>query len=294
MSTTDSYQRLEKIGEGTYGVVYKARNKKTNRIVALKKIRPDNEREGISTTTIREISILKNLKSNRIIDLIDVMYRNDDIYIVYEYLETDLRRYLDGCISKEKAIEEDIRRRMAFQMVDGVAFLHCNGILHRDLKPQNILIDVEGNLKLADFGLGRTLRLPVKTLTHDVITLWYRPPEILLGSKHYASSIDVWSLGCILIELITLRPIFPGDSEIDQLYKIFVILGTPDNTKWKNVTLLPNFQDSFPKWDPIDLNSLLKDQNFTNMVKDMIIYDPLKRLPAVKALKDPYFLNNNN
>ncbi|ELQ73821.1 Protein kinase PCTAIRE [Trachipleistophora hominis] len=291
MSSTDSYQRLEKIGEGTYGIVYKAKNKSTNKIVALKKIRPENEEEGISTTTIREISILKNLNNNRIIKLMDVMYSNSSIYIVYEYLETDLRRFLDDCISQGTTIDKDVRREMARQMVEGVAFLHCNGILHRDLKPQNILIDGNGNIKLADFGLGRTLRLPIKTLTHDVITLWYRPPEILLGSKHYASSVDVWSLACILAELFTLKPIFPGDSEIDQLYKIFMILGTPDNTNWKNVTYFPNYQESFPKWEPIDLKIILKDGLFTDLIKSMLRYDPLDRVSALHAIDSPYFTN---
>lgn len=289
MSTTDSYQKLEKVGEGTYGIVYRAKNKNTNKIVALKQIRSENEEEGVSATTIREVSILKNLRNERIIELIDVIYSNENIYIVYEYLVSDLRSFLDDYISKETSIDCDTRRQIARQIVEGVAYLHSNGVLHRDLKPQNILMDNDGNIKLADFGLGREIRLPLKTLTHDVITLWYRPPEILLGVKHYSSSVDIWSLACILMELITLKPVFPGDSEIDQLYKIFMILGTPDDNVWKNVSYLPNYQDYFPKWKGINLYKILGNNNYTAILMKMFVYDPLRRITAVKALEEPYF-----
>lgn len=284
MAISDSYKRLEKIGEGTYGIVYRAIHKQTKEIVALKKIRPENEDEGISTTTLREISILKNLNNDRIIRILDTISSEKNVFIVYEYIETDLRKFLDKQIARNSQIDIFLKEKMAKQLIEGIAYLHKHGIMHRDLKPQNILIDNQMNVKLADFGLSRKIRLPLKVLTHDVITLWYRPPEILLGCTHYSTSVDVWSLGCILAELSNLKPIFPGDSEIDQLYKIFVVLGTPNDENWKNVSTLRNYQKSFPKYKPIGLKKFIKDSFLISLVEKFLIYDPLKRLPAVKAL----------
>ncbi|TBU05913.1 cyclin-dependent kinase, partial [Hamiltosporidium magnivora] len=190
------YQKIEKIGEGTYGVVYKAKDKNTGEIVALKKIRFENENDGVPSTTIREISILKTLKHSTIITLLDVIYTNSRLYLVFEYLDLDLRKYLDMIGSQNKTLSDAQLKKCVQQLITSVHFCHSRGVLHRDLKPQNILVDKNGNLKLADFGLGRIAGIPLRTYTHDIVTLWYRSPELLLGCKHYSFTVDIWSMGC--------------------------------------------------------------------------------------------------
>lgn len=286
----ESYQRIEKIGEGTYGVVYKAREKKSGRIVALKKIRLENENEGIPATTIREISLLKTLKHPTIIDLYDVIYHNNKLFLVFEYVDIDLRTYLDNHYHNEQLIPEKQIKKMCYQILTAVFVCHSKGILHRDLKPQNILVDNKGNVKLADFGLGRSISIPLRTYTHDIVTLWYRPPEIILGSKYYSSSVDVWSAGCIMAELTMFKPLFPGDSEIDQLYKIFRILGTPTDDTWPNVCKLPNYQIEFPVWKEISLDEILPAKNdFVDLIQKCLVYDPVQRISAKNALKHNLF-----
>ncbi|WUR04195.1 cyclin-dependent kinase [Vairimorpha necatrix] len=288
---SDSFQKIEKIGEGTYGVVYKAKERRTGKIVALKKIRLENESEGIPPTTIREILLLKNLKHSTIVNLQDVIYNNDKMYLVFEFIDMDLRQYLDSLYSDSILVKPNILRKMSFQLITAINFCHSKNIFHRDLKPQNLLIDSKGNLKLADFGLGRLASVPLRTYTTEVVTLWYRPPELLLGSKYYDASVDVWSAGCIISEIILLRPIFAGDSEIDQLFKIFKILGTPNNIKWKSVETLPNYQESFPKYNPVDLEDILStDSNLISLLREIFIYDPIERISAQKALASKYFM----
>ena len=139
-----------------------------------------------------------------------------------------------------------------FQILAGINFCHARRVLHRDLKPQNLLIDKSGALKLADFGLARAFGIPVRTYTHEVVTLWYRAPEILLGLKQYSTPVDMWSIGCIFAEMIMKRPLYPGDSEIDELFKIFRTLGTPDEETWPGVSKLPDYKPTFPNCPPLD------------------------------------------
>ncbi|CAL9206768.1 unnamed protein product, partial [Musa hybrid cultivar] len=246
------YEKVEKIGEGTYGVVYKARDRLTNETIALKKIRLENEDEGVPSTAIREISLLKEMQHNNIVRLQDVVHSEKRIYLVFEYLDLDLKKHMDSC--PELAKDPRLVKTYLHQILRGIAYCHSHRILHRDLKPQNLLIDRRTNaLKLADFGLARAFGIPVRTFTHEVVTLWYRAPEILLGSRHYSTPVDVWSIGCIFAEMVNRRPLFPGDSEIDELFKIFRVLGTPNEDTWPGVTSLPDFKSAFPKWLSKDL-----------------------------------------
>lgn len=287
---SESFQKIEKIGEGTYGVVYKAKERRTGKIVALKKIRLENESEGIPPTTIREILLLKNLRHSTIVNLNDVIYNNDKMYLVFEYIDMDLRQYLDTLYKDDMIIKPGILKKMSHQLITAIYFCHSKNIFHRDLKPQNLLIDKDGNLKLADFGLGRLAGIPLRTYTSEVVTLWYRPPELLLGSKYYDSSVDVWSAACIISEMVLLRPLFSGDSEIDQLFKIFKILGTPSKKEWKEVEGLPNYQESFPKYNKVNLSDILEtDNDLLDLVQDMLIYDPRERINAQQALGKRYF-----
>ncbi|KAL7006547.1 hypothetical protein EMMF5_003968 [Cystobasidiomycetes sp. EMM_F5] len=253
----DKYTKIEKVGEGTYGVVYRARTNKTGEIVALKKIRLEQEDEGVPSTAIREISLLKEMKDENIVRLLDIVHSENKLYLVFEFLDMDLKKYMDKVekIPDSDGMSPEIVKKFTYQLVKGVNYLHSRRILHRDLKPQNLLIDTDGNLKIADFGLARAFGIPLRTYTHEIVTLWYRSPEVLLGSRHYSTGVDTWSVGCIFAELVQRQPLFPGDSEIDEIFRIFRLLGTPDEEVWPGVTALPDFKTSFPQWGAKDIRS---------------------------------------
>ncbi|THU55092.1 hypothetical protein C4D60_Mb11t02910 [Musa balbisiana] len=286
----DQYEKVEKIGEGTYGVVYKARDRLTNETIALKKIRLEQEDEGVPSTAIREISLLKEMQHSNIVRLQDVVHSEKRIYLVFEYLDLDLKKHMDSC--PELAKDPRLIKTYLYQILRGIAYCHSHRVLHRDLKPQNLLIDRRTNaLKLADFGLARAFGIPVRTFTHEVVTLWYRAPEILLGSRNYSTPVDVWSVGCIFAEMANQRPLFPGDSEIDELFKIFRILGTPNEEIWPGVTSLPDFKSAFPKWLPKDLTTVVPNLEAAgiDLLSKMLHLDPSKRITARQALDHDYF-----
>ncbi|KAJ6629894.1 kinase-like domain-containing protein [Mycena sp. CBHHK59/15] len=288
----DRYAKIEKIGEGTYGVVYKARDLTTNAIVALKKIRLEAEDEGVPSTAIREISLLKELKDEHIVRLLDIVHADQKLYLVFEYLDVDLKRYMENGNRDHAPISPAIVKKFTHQLTSGLLYCHAHRILHRDLKPQNLLIDRAENLKLADFGLARAFGIPMRTYTHEVVTLWYRAPEVLLGSRHYSTGIDMWSVGCIFAEMAMAgQPLFPGDSEIDQIFKIFRILGTPDEERWPGVKALPDYKATFPQWAAQELARVVPalDKDGIDMLQATLAYDSGKRISAKRALVHPYF-----
>lgn len=289
-STLDDYMKIEKIGEGTYGVVYKGRHKKTNRFVALKKIRLDSEEEGVPSTAIREISILKELQHPNIVTLEEVLMQEGKLYLVFEFLSMDLKKYIDS-IPKEKMLDKQLVKSYLYQILQAMLFCHQRRVIHRDLKPQNLLIDSKGTIKLADFGLARALCIPVRVYTHEVVTLWYRAPEVLLGAQRYSTPVDIWSIGCIFAEMATKSPLFRGDSEIDQLFRIFRTLSTPTEETWPGVSSLPDYKTSFPSWRTNTLASSVKqlDSAGLNLLQAMLIYDPALRISARDALTHVYF-----
>ncbi|OMJ86683.1 hypothetical protein SteCoe_11769 [Stentor coeruleus] len=293
-STADRYEKIEKIGTGTYGVVYKAKDKVRNDFCALKKILLDVEPEGIPSTAIREICILRELQNPNIVDLRDVVASDDKLYLVFEYVDQDLKQFLDS-IPKDQFVDAKIIKSLLYQLVQAVAYLHSKRILHRDLKPQNILITKNGCVKLADFGLARTYQIPLRPYTHEVVTLWYRAPEILLGTLEYSSALDVWSLGTIFLELLTKSPFFVGDSEIDQLYKIFRILGTPNEKMWPGVSKLRDYKRTFPNWSATNLRTCLHNVDVAglDLLQRMLNYDPAARITAKEALAHQYFNDVN-
>ncbi|KAH8344308.1 hypothetical protein KR084_009477 [Drosophila pseudotakahashii] len=284
----DNFQRAEKIGEGTYGIVYKARSNVTGQDVALKKIRLEGETEGVPSTAIREISLLKNLKHKNVVQLFDVVISGNNLYMIFEYLNMDLKKLMD---KKKDVFTPQLIKSYMHQILDALGFCHTNRILHRDLKPQNLLVDTAGKIKLADFGLARAFNVPMRAYTHEVVTLWYRAPEILLGTKFYSTGVDIWSLGCIFSEMIMRRSLFPGDSEIDQLYRIFRTLSTPDETKWPGVTQLPDFKAKFPKWETTNMPQTITEHEAHELIMSMLCYDPNLRISAKDALLHAYFRN---
>ncbi|XP_020112849.1 cell division control protein 2 homolog [Ananas comosus] len=286
----DQYEKVEKIGEGTYGVVYKARDRVTNEMIALKKIRLEQEDEGVPSTAIREISLLKEMRHGNIVRLQDVVHCEKRIYLVFEYLDLDLKKHMDTC--PDLAKDPRLVKKFLYQILRGIAYCHSHRVLHRDLKPQNLLIDRRTNaLKLADFGLARAFGIPVRTFTHEVVTLWYRAPEILLGARQYSTPVDVWSVGCIFAEMVNQRPLFPGDSEIDELFRIFRVLGTPNEEIWPGVSSLPDFKSAFPKWPPKDLATAVPklEPIGVDLLSKMLCLDPSRRITARHALEHDYF-----
>ncbi|KAJ3192558.1 cyclin-dependent kinase 5 [Irineochytrium annulatum] len=279
----EKYQKIEKLGEGTYGIVYKAQNKVTSDIVALKRIRLDNEEEGVPCTAIREISLLKELQHPNIVRLYDVIHTEKKLTLVFEYLDSDLKKFLD---SYGGDIDVPTIKHLMYQLMKGISYCHENRVLHRDLKPQNLLINKKLELKLGDFGLARAFGIPVRSYSHEVVTLWYRAPDVLMGSRHYSTSIDLWSAGCILAEVASGRPLFPGSSIKDQLHRIFKLLGTPDETTWPKVSELPEYSADFPVFPrgPLETAVPKLDENGIDLLFKLIEYQPEKRLSADKAL----------
>ena len=178
-----------------------------------------------------------------------------------------------------------------YQLLKGMDFCHAKGIMHRDLKPQNLLVDRKGTLKLADFGLARAFMIPIRAYTHEVVTLWDRAPEILLGQRTYAPAVDMWSIGTIFVEMLNRRPLWPGDSEIDELFRIFRSLGTPDEDTWPGVSTLPDWKGTFPKWPRRSLRGTCPtlDEVGLDLLTRMLAYQPSKRISAKAALAHPWF-----
>jgi serine/threonine protein kinase len=286
----DKYQKIEKLGEGTYGIVYKAQNKETGDIVALKRIRLDNEDEGVPCTAIREIALLKELRHNNIVKLVDVLHTEKKLTLVFEYMDTDLKKFMD---SSGGDLDLETIKYLLYQLLRGIAFCHEHRVLHRDLKPQNLLINKRLDLKLADFGLARAFGIPVRSYSNEVVTLWYRSPDVLLGSKQYSTSIDIWSIGCIFAEMATGIPLFLGSNPQDQVTKIFSVMGKPNETVWSGLTLLEGWKkeyELFPE-EGAHLHELIPKLDIFGMqlLKSLLKYQPESRLSASDALNHSFF-----
>lgn len=282
----DRYKKLDKIGEGTYGVVYKAQDSSGN-LCALKKIRLEAEDEGIPSTAIREISLLKELHHPNIVRLMDVVHTDKRLMLVFEYLEQDLKGVLDAC--RPGGLGPAMVKSFLYQLLKGIAYCHQHRVLHRDLKPQNLLISHDGTLKLADFGLARAFGIPVRSYTHEVVTLWYRAPDVLMGSNTYSTPVDIWSVGCIFAEMVNGRPLFPGTNNEDQLNRIFKVLGTPEPTKF--LTSLPLWRDDFEYYPPVKWKLVAPRLNELglDLLSQMLTFDASQRISAKNAMLHPYF-----
>merc|ERR1712048_1128605 len=190
-----------------------------------------------------------------------------------EFLDQDLKKLLDTC---DGGLDAATTKSFLYQLLRGIAYCHQHRVLHRDLKPQNLLINREGALKLADFGLARAFGIPVRSYTHEVVTLWYRAPDVLMGSRKYSTPVDIWSVGCIFSEMVTGRPLFPGTSEKDQLLKIFVLLGTPSINTWPGMAKLPQYKTDYPQYEARDLAKLFPTLSKTGLdiLMRFLRYDP--------------------
>ena len=268
-------------------MVYKAQHLKTGEIVAIKKVK--FEEDGVPSTAIREISLLKNLKHPNVVELKEAIFEGDRLYLVFEYLEYDLKKFMR---KKGTALSPQQTQSFMYQILHALKYLHSNRMFHRDLKPQNLLVSEDGKtIKLADFGLARAFGFPIKTYTHEVVTLWYRCPEILLSQKHYSLGVDLWSVGCIFAEMAQRRPLFMGDSEIDQVFKIFKIQGTPNEHNWPDALKLNDMKSTFPKFKgiPMEKHTPTLNETEVNLLKGLVALDPSNRISAQMALLHPYF-----
>ncbi|XP_052398334.1 serine/threonine-protein kinase MAK isoform X6 [Carassius gibelio] len=282
------YTTLKQLGDGTYGSVLMGKSNESGELVAIKRMK----RKFYSweeCMNLREVKSLKKLNHANVVKLKEVIRENDHLYFVFEYMKENLYQLMKD--RENKMFTENEIRNIMFQVLSGLAFVHKHGFFHRDMKPENLLCMGPELVKIADFGLAREIRSR-PPYTDYVSTRWYRAPEVLLRSPVYSSPIDIWAVGCIIAELYTLRPLFPGNSEVDEIFKICQVLGTVKKSDWpEGYQLAAAMNFRFPQCVPTPLKTLIP--NATNealdLMRDLLQWDPKKRPSAAKALRYPYF-----
>ncbi|XP_071451270.1 serine/threonine-protein kinase dyf-5-like [Hetaerina americana] len=281
------YATLSQLGDGTYGSVVLCKKIDTGEMVAIKRMK----RKYYSweeAMNLREVKSLKKLSHANVVKLKEVIRENDTLYFVFEYMKENLYQLMKD---RKKPFPESAVKNIVHQVLQGLSFMHRHGFFHRDLKPENLLCCGPELVKIADFGLAREIRSS-PPYTDYVSTRWYRAPEVLLHSTTYGSPIDLWAVGCILAELYTFRALFPGSSEIDQLFKITSILGTPDKRDWPEGHYLAGaMKFKFPQFPSIPLQSIIKNASSEalNFMNDMLSWNPSRRPLAHQSLRYPYF-----
>lgn len=286
----DRYHMTKRLGDGTFGEVLLAKKIDTGDKVAIKRMKK-KFKTWEEATALREVKALKKLPHPNIIKLREVIRENDILYFVFEYMQENLYELMKD---RDRYFPEGVIRNIIYQILQGLAFMHRNGYFHRDMKPENIMCNGTELVKIADFGLAREIRSK-PPYTDYVSTRWYRAPEILLRSTSYNSPIDIWALGCIMAELYMLRPLFPGTSELDQLFKIVTIMGTPTKEDWPEgyqLATAMNFRFPQAAATPMDtiVNTIGKDG--MKLMMDMMMWNPEKRPNAGQSLKYKYFQVN--
>ena len=291
------YEIQKKLGAGSYGEVHLAQDKNTGNHVAIKKVLGVSESEdGIPQSTLREVSLLNEINHPNIVNLneVHIDMAKSQLWLNFEYIKYDLQKYMKELrMNHDKLSLKDVRDIM-YKIISGMNYLHERGIIHRDLKPQNI--QVSGGLsevKIADLGLAKKMQQS-RPMSNEIVTLYYRAPEILLGATNYGIGVDIWSIGCIMAELFIGKPIFFADSSIGCIFDIFKLCGTPNERNWTDLNKQPHFKKNFPRFkDSQGLNELLKINNIDHLAMDLIkrfqVINPLERISQAQALEHPFF-----
>ncbi|EDN05018.1 protein kinase [Histoplasma capsulatum] len=296
----DNFERLNRIEEGSYGLVSRAKELATGDIVALKRLKMENCHDGFPITGLREIQILLESRHTNIVHLREVVMGNgmDDVYLVMDFVEHDLKTLLDHM--HEPFLQSETKT-LLLQIISATEYLHSHWIMHRDLKTSNLLMNNRGEIKVADFGMARYYGDPPPKLTQLVTTLWYRSPELLLGAETYGPEIDMWSIGCIFAELVTKKPLFQGENEVSQLSEIFASTGPPTTQSWPSFRSLPNAKFvGFPANSAAQNSDggipLLWRKKFPylttaglTLLSHLLALNPASRPDAATCLSHPYF-----
>ncbi len=295
----DSYEILSKVGEGSFGEVFRAKSLESGTIVALKRIRLRRVEDGIPKTLLREIKALEHIDSSYVVKIHQFFPDGSSIIIVCEYMQSDLSHVMRSAALLCRPLRHAEIKSIMQMILKGIAAVHDAQIMHRDVKPANLLFSTAGVLKLGDFGLARvhqtttleTQHLPAD-YSHEVATRWYRAPELLFGARRYGNEVDLWAVGCIFAELFTFSPLLPGENDIDQLYRVLRVLGTPDVHSWPELSELPDYNKIvFPTLPPVPLHEILPDvpADALALIQKFLVYRPQQRITAAQALLDPYF-----
>ncbi|KAK7100797.1 serine/threonine-protein kinase ICK-like isoform X3 [Littorina saxatilis] len=286
------YNIQKQLGDGTYGSVLLGVTHETGEKVAIKKMKKKYY-SWDECLNLREVKSLRKLNHPNIVKLKEVIRENDMLYFVFEFMKENLYQMMKD---RDKLLPESVIRNIMYQVIQGLSFMHKHGFFHRDLKPENLLCSGTELVKLADFGLARETRSR-PPYTDYVSTRWYRAPEVLLRSTNYSSPIDMWAIGCIMAELYTLRPLFPGSSEIDEIFKICSVLGTPKKEDWEEgfrLAAAMNFR--WPQCMPVNLKTLIPNASNEGiqLMRDLMAWNPHKRPTAAQCLRYSFFQVGNN
>eukprot|EP00042_Codosiga_hollandica_P049581 m.577850 g.577850 ORF g.577850 m.577850 type:complete len:509 (-) comp57916_c0_seq22:878-2404(-) len=288
----DKYEKLAKIGEGSYGVVLKCRHRETGQVVAIKKFLETEDDAQIRKIALREVRMLKHLKHGNLVNLIEVFRRKRKLHLVFEYIEGTL---LDELDSHPNGLPEDLIKPIFLQLLKAVEYCHANNIIHRDVKPENILVSKQGVVKLCDFGFARSLSGAGAMYTDYVATRWYRSPELLVGDPNYSMPVDLWALGCLIFEMMTSEPLFPGDSDLDQIHHIVRCFGQLPQRQIdqfnRNSHLFSGARIPEPK-DHIPLSIRVKHApipHIVDVLESCLKLDPAERLTSQGLQEHPFF-----
>jgi len=280
----------KKVGEGTYAVVYLGKQVESGRDIAIKEIKTGQFKDGLDMSALREVKYLQELRHDNVIELVDVFSASDNLNLVLEFLPADLEMIIKD---RDILFSPADMKSWLLMTLRGVHHCHRNFILHRDLKPNNLLLAPDGQLKIADFGLARSLGSPNEDLTSNVVTRWYRAPELLFGAKHYTEAVDLWSVGIIFAELMLRVPYLPGRDDVDQIDVTFKALGTPTEDNWPNVTSLPLYNNlnfyPVPSRQELRNRFLAATESALDLMCGLTELNPSNRWNTEKALLSKYF-----